>query len=258
MRIILNADDFGWCEDTVRATVECFERGALTSASIMPNMPATAAAIEYARQHPEFSFGAHLTFVGDGLEQPVSAPEQVPHLASPDGLLLPSNQVRLTALQNRIPVGEIEQEATAQLAVLRDAGLAISHVDSHGHLHKFRPFREALARVLPSFGIRRVRAIQDIYIRRPLLSPTYWLGPLWGKRLRRMFVTTDHFFMPASAVDTDWVGPFLRRSLAGTIEIGLHPGFGQEWRNRERLAAQSFAKAVVQHRHELASWNDIP
>ena len=42
MRIIINADDFGMDEDTVRATIECLEAGALTGATIMPNMPATA------------------------------------------------------------------------------------------------------------------------------------------------------------------------------------------------------------------------
>jgi predicted glycoside hydrolase/deacetylase ChbG (UPF0249 family) len=35
LRIILNADDFGASDEAVRATVECFERGGLTSATIM-------------------------------------------------------------------------------------------------------------------------------------------------------------------------------------------------------------------------------
>ena len=42
MRLVLNADDFGYSDDTVEATIECFACGALTSATIMPAMPAAA------------------------------------------------------------------------------------------------------------------------------------------------------------------------------------------------------------------------
>jgi len=41
----------------------------------------------------------------------------------------------------------------AQLGRIRDLGVAISHVDSHGHLHKFKPFCAALKEVLPRHGI---------------------------------------------------------------------------------------------------------
>ena len=38
-RLIINADDFGFSEDTVVATIELFNKGLLTSATMMPNMP---------------------------------------------------------------------------------------------------------------------------------------------------------------------------------------------------------------------------
>ena len=40
----------------------------------MPDMPATDAAVEYARSRPDLSFGVHLTFVTDGLDQPARRP----------------------------------------------------------------------------------------------------------------------------------------------------------------------------------------
>ena len=85
-KVITNADDFGYSADTVRATIECFERGALTSATIMANMPATQEAVRYAAAHPELSFGAHLTFVGgDGGERPLLEAGQIPHLVDAQG-----------------------------------------------------------------------------------------------------------------------------------------------------------------------------
>ena len=108
MRIILHADDFGYDDETVRATIECFERGALTSATIMPKMPATAAAVEYAKAHPQFSFGVHLTYVSDGVERPVSDPKELPALCRPDGLFLPSQTVRVRAMQDKLPLAAHE------------------------------------------------------------------------------------------------------------------------------------------------------
>src|SRR4051812_27315794 len=130
MPIILNADDFGHDEDTVRATIECFDRGALTSATIMPTMPATNIAVDYAKAHSQFSFGVHLTFSADTTEHPVLPPSQVPHLLQPDGRFFPTHILWPMALKGKIPVDELAREVAAQVQFLRDQGVPISHVDS--------------------------------------------------------------------------------------------------------------------------------
>ena len=104
MLIVLNADDFGASEETVRATIECFEQGALTSATIMPGMPATEAAVAYARSRPDLSFGVHLSFVANGLERPLSDPAALGGLVDDDGRFLPTGEARRRALLRRIPV----------------------------------------------------------------------------------------------------------------------------------------------------------
>ena len=77
-------------------------------------------------------------------------------------------------------------------------------MDSHGHLHKFEPFRRALVDVMRERGLSRVRSVQDIYLKRALMSPTYWMGLWWRKRIMASFVTTDHFHRCTSAQDQDW------------------------------------------------------
>ncbi len=69
----------------------------------MTGMPATDIAVEYARSHPAFSFGLHLTVVGDGVERPISAPEDVPALVNARGFLRGTNEVRVRALLGRLP-----------------------------------------------------------------------------------------------------------------------------------------------------------
>ncbi len=257
MRLILNADDFGYSPETTRATIECFEQGGLTSATIMANMPATVAAIEFARRHPEFSFGVHLTYGSNGIERPLCRPGQIPSLIADDDVFHHSGHVRRRALMRRIPVDEIERETAAQIALVRDSGVGVSHVDSHGHLHKFAPFRAALARVLPRFGIQRVRNVQDTYVKRPLGSPTFWLGGFWRSHLMRQFRTTTHFFMPASTADTDWIQPLLGREWDGTMEVGVHPGYAEDWRLWEKTMIQQFAVQAREAGHRLVSWHDI-
>ena len=258
MRIVLHADDFGASKETAEATIECLERGALTSVSLMPAMPATADAVAYAREHPAVDVGVHLTFVGEGDERPLSDPNEIPGLVDDKGRFLPTRTVRLRALARRLPVAQIEKEIAAQIAAVRDAGVEISHVDSHRHLHKLPSFREALAKTLPAFGIRRVRAVQDVYLRKPLRSPTYWLGGRWQRALARAFETTDHLYMPTSAGDVGWERPLaeIARGLRGTLEVGVHPGYG-DWRDGERASVLAFAELARGDGHELVSWRDL-
>lgn len=260
MRIVINADDFGMCDDTVRATIECFEKGGLSSATIMPTMPATAAAMAFARDNPQFSFGAHLTFIADTTEHPLSDVGKIPALVTAAGIFPPSNVVRKRALFNQLPVDQIAIELEAQLGFFRDQGIALSHVDSHGHLHKFGPFRAALRTVLPRFGITRVRSVQDVYFKKPLKSPTFWLGPWWRGRLRKNFKTTDHFYMPTSAFETDWQERLVERFReAGerSIEVGVHPGFQEPWRDAERLGTQRLGQLARKAGYGVIGWKDV-
>ncbi len=258
MLVVVNADDFGSSPDTLRATIECFEAGALTSATIMPGMPSTAEALAFARTRPDLSFGVHLTLVGDGTERPIA--NDVPGLTRPDGTLLPTRTMRLRALARRLPQDQLEREVSAQIAVVRDAGVPVSHVDSHRHLHKLGSVRAALLRVLPSFGIRRVRNVQNVYLRRPLASPTYWLGPLWRRRLVRVAATTTHFYMPTGMGDVDWDRRLLERmaTLSGSLEVGAHPGTEDDWRAAERRAVVAFSERARERGHRLAPWTEVP
>ncbi|MEL7473002.1 MAG: ChbG/HpnK family deacetylase [Planctomycetota bacterium] len=262
MRVIINADDFGLSDETVDATIECFERGGLTSATIMVNMPASERAMEHARaqQGPDAGFGVHLTYVREGdetVERPVSPPESIASLMDTDGRFLVSPTTRKRGLVGKVVPDEIAIESSAQISRLRDAGVRVTHVDSHGHLHKFPSFQRGLESAI---GEQRlpVRAVQDVYLSRPRKSPGYWLSKLWAPSLRRRFTTTDHMYMPTTTWDEDWVEPIMRwmrrRPETETIEVGVHPGRGEAWRRKEFEQAIRFADACRERGHTLASF----
>ena len=62
-RLIVNADDFGLTNGVNRAIIEGHTRGAVTSATLMANMPAFDAAVGLAKDHPSLGVGLHFNIV---------------------------------------------------------------------------------------------------------------------------------------------------------------------------------------------------
>src|SRR5205085_8260918 len=98
--------------------------------------------------------GCHLALV-DGA--PVLPSSQVPSLA-PDGLFRPTWGAFMRAIvARRIALGEIERELTAQIDRVTSAGVRLTHLDSHKHVHAYPPVFAIVTRLARRFGIGCVR-----------------------------------------------------------------------------------------------------
>ena len=228
--LIINADDFGLDEETVEWTIKGFELGKLTSATIMAGMPETARAVEYAKAHPQFSFGVHLYLVD---EKPMSKPEDIPSMVDPKtGKLWVTRQFIVRNFLGLIKVEDIKREMRAQVESLLAMGLKISHVDGHGHNHRLpqaiKAMKELRAEGLPGFD--KVRRCQDIFFGKPGLLARLINKPM-QRRLNGSFKMTDHFLMTAGhTTDLKWFTKSLAKLPEGTTEIGVHPGITEDWR----------------------------
>ena len=257
MKIILHADDFGFNEETTKATIECFERGALTSATIMVNCEASAMAIEYAQKHPEFSWGVHLTYV-DGLS-PVC--KDCKSLLNNEGTFIDSNVIRKKALLLCLNQKDIVKETIAQIEILTQAGIKVSHLDSHGHIHKFPSFLIALKQAARKCGIERVRGVQNIFVKNENRGFIGVLNNLFKAYITSTYKTTNYFYMAANSFDTNWADNIIHQ-IDGlgdnkTLEVGVHPGSVEEWRINEFNDINEFAIKLKQMNHVLINWNDI-
>ena len=262
MKVILHADDFGFDKDTLEATIDCFERGALTSCTVMVNCEASEEAFAYARLHPEISFGVHLTYV-DGLK-PVMPAKEIPSLVDKDGMFLPSNAVRKLAMMLRLPKKEVIAESQAQIDKIEAAGVKVSHLDSHGHLHKFLSILWSM-KYLKVGGkpVRKVRASQNVYVVKPSWkSPVYWLNKYFNWYLKHTFKNPEYFYMSANNMDTGWADCILKQMdklpQDAVIEMGVHPGHKEEWRQHEYDDIIEFAtKLRASSKHEIINWNQL-
>jgi chitin disaccharide deacetylase len=228
-RLIVNADDFGYSEHTVDATIECFQRGVLSSATLMPNMPAFERAAAFAREHPQFSYGLHLCLTD---ERPLSEPAAIPTLVAPNGCFWRGPEFFQRALTGRIAARDIRCEAVAQLMRMKDLGFPVRHLDAHGHAHKAAIVPWALRDVLARFDIATVRRTQNFYYKRARAS-RWCFNRMANVFIRRLGRTTDYFLMVTGTLDPDdtrWWPACLERLPPGVTEIGIHPGWDEPQR----------------------------
>ncbi len=155
-RLIVNADDFGLTLGINRAIAALHDAGAVTSATLMANGPAFEDAVALARARPTLGVGCHVVLT-DGT--PVCSPRTIPSLMARDGhSFRPSLGSFLAALLTyQIDPGDIEREAVAQIRRLQQAGVPVTHLDTHKHTHAFPAVTRALLAAARRTGIGAIR-----------------------------------------------------------------------------------------------------
>ena len=177
-RLIINADDFGLTPGVNRAIAELHHANVLTSATLMATGVAFDEAAAIARANPTLGIGCHIVLT-DGI--PASPPQTIPTLLGPDGKTFRSSLVDFiqALLRGNINEEDIEREATAQIQKLQNAGIRITHLDTHKHTHLFPAVTQPLLRIAERHSI--------VAIRQPFEQP-WSLALGHGNRLRRLQV----------------------------------------------------------------------
>lgn len=154
-RLIVNADDFGLTEGINRGIAEAHQRGILTSATLLVNGIALESAAELALRSPQLGVGIHLNLT-DG--RPLSDPSRVSSLVNQGGHFFggPVDLGR-RILFGRVRLAEVERELSAQIEKVRGAGIAVTHLDGHKHVHMLPGIFPIVVRLARQHGIRGVR-----------------------------------------------------------------------------------------------------
>jgi predicted glycoside hydrolase/deacetylase ChbG (UPF0249 family) len=227
--LVVNADDFGQFSAVTRGIIEAFERGIVTSSSMMVRWPDTKTAANYARANPSLAVGLHLDFEEWGCH---------------DG--------EWSKLYGTVDLSDeraVTDEARRQLSLFQDlVGMQPSHLDSHQHLHLKEPLRSVAADIASEIGV-------------PLRGCTT------GIVYRGDFYGQDEQGRPYhQAITRESLIAVLRNLPEGITELGCHPGYAADlntmYRNERELELRilcdpEVSAATRQFGFTLASFREL-
>jgi chitin disaccharide deacetylase len=234
-RLIINADDLGADEGRNEGIFEAIRAGMVTSASLLSNGPALGHALAVIGRggFEGVSFGIHLNLT-EG--RPLS--DRTKPLTGADGNFLGKAAAhRLLLDKAEGALGEaVAREADHQVAALLRAGLPISHIDGHQHVHVFPAVLDAAVAIAKGRGIQWMRIPDEPVFgtdaRHPgnLPEETRFFAAL-GKSARGRIEgsgirATDHFrgLLLKGRLSVETLLAAIERLPDGLTELMVHPG----------------------------------
>jgi dolichyl-phosphate beta-glucosyltransferase len=226
-RVIVHADDYGLAPGINRAIEEGLSTGAVHSASILVGGGDGLGALAWAAAHPMCDFGVHLNLTHG---RPVSDPAHVPSLVDDTGRFHPLASTLGRLLLRRVDLAEVQTEWRAQIAAVRDAGVRVSHLDSHRHVHLVpRLFRGVAAPLAAELGVTLRAMDGPVGVRHPsvkALALALATRVSVGRRFRHLVAAHGSGVSLSARATLDELRGFLSRVPPGeTIELVVHPGF---------------------------------
>jgi predicted glycoside hydrolase/deacetylase ChbG (UPF0249 family) len=282
-RLIVNADDFGLTAGVNRAILELHAAGALSSATLMASAAEFRAAALAGPKPRTLGIGCHVVLV-DG--KPLLPASEIPTLVdprNPDAFRPTLGRFVADLVRGRIREAEIEAEALAQIRRLRDAGVEVTHLDTHKHTHMFARVLRPLLRAAMQAGVAAIRnpfepswSVRATHgaglVRRLQVNLLSLQRNTFCKLTRQAGLATTGGALGVLATGT-LDAPVLRRILGampdGTWELVCHPGYCDpalrsvrtrllEARETERTALeQVLPPGLASHGIALATFADL-
>lgn len=277
-RIIINADDLGY-DDVVNQQIEdCIIRGVVTSTTLLANAPRFCEGVSIAKRYPQISVGVHLNLVEFA---PLTNERifQKHGIANEEGEFI-NGAIFVVDIKEELAQA-IEEEWDAQISKVEQAGVSISHIDSHEHTHAMEALQEVLCRVMEKHHITKVRRKSIPSIRLILKGRKHPIVVLdkskvvqppkrnfiyrmirfftiksmakkWNQIMRENYGMTDYFF--------PFRDFFYNRSLLqikgenATIELMCHPGQPSFQTETDNLKND---KSWLPDGFQMISYNDL-
>jgi len=225
--LIVNADDLGMTDAVNAGIAPAFERGIVTSASLMVRQAAAPAGAAYAKAHPALAVGLHIDLGQWDYE----------------------NGEWIVAYEHcdQEDPAAVERETRAQLELFRQqVGRDPTHLDSHQHVHMNEPLASIAVRIADELGVPlRGRGIR-------------YEGGFYGQNGKGE--SFPEAISPAALI------ALVRALPPGVTEIGCHPGmemagkssYGEERQREVRtLCDPAVRKAITDQGVVLASFAEI-
>ncbi len=216
-KLIINADDFGLSKDVNDAILEAHKFGTITSTSLMTNMGAFEHAINVYEK--TLGIGVHLNLTwGNSLitNQPFN------------------KYNKYKAILYLIKKDLVEKEFRKQIEKILEAGIRPDHLNTHHHIHAFRPIKETVIKLANEYHIYKIRWPKEklnLNLKNLLINLNLSKCPI---------KTTDNFFGFNQPILND---SFL--NFKGTAELCCHPSkSSNDTLNGKNIRTKEFEKLM--------------
>ncbi|PEJ57750.1 MULTISPECIES: chitin disaccharide deacetylase [unclassified Bacillus (in: firmicutes)] len=216
IKLIVNADDFGYSRGINYGIIDAHKNGIVNSATMMMNMPGVSHAVELAKENPGLQVGIHLVLT---CGKPLL--HDVPTLVNEEG----NFKSRSEFFEHKnISLEELEREWTKQIETFLESGLKPTHFDSHHHVHSIPEFLPVVQKLSKKYNLS-VRRISENALHGVTPFTDVFLHGFYGEG-----VTEDYFEKVLTHVQD-----------GQSVEVMCHPGY----LDHEILNNSSYAKDRV-------------
>jgi chitin disaccharide deacetylase len=266
--LIVHADDMGLSQATNNAVIQAFQKGGITSGSIMVPCPWFPEIAEFAKNNSQLDIGLHLTLSSEWDKYffgGVSTSSAIPNLLNQKGYFYPS----VEEFAKHANGAEVEKEIRAQIERALAFGIKPTHLDNHmGTILASPEYYQILLKIGHEYQL-------------PVLIPADMIAGISSQLLEMLSrdnVVVDHLFMLNQASPAEqWSDPYLKfieNMQPGLNEIIVHlaidndetraimvnhSDFGAEWRQHDLdfVLSPEFKKALNDHNIKLVTWRQI-
>ncbi len=240
-QLIITADDCGLSEGINQAAYDLYQRGLLTTATMMMNFSAIDHALRLFRQAPRLNLGVHLNLT-DGYPLTDIPPQA--GLTQADGRFQPRTVLfTRSVFPSDIWLQAAEAEMNAQVeSFIQHMGYPPQHLTTHMHFHILPALRYIVLDLADHYAIQWVRAFETTSTVIPYNFFVQQPAELF--RPDNLKITPDYIasvqawmnFQPDQLVKT-------MMGLNGLIELVVHPSLDEDTTYPAEMAYKPLARA---------------
>jgi len=158
--VIINADDFGLKSSVNKAIVNAFNNGVITSTTLMANMPGFDEAVELAHENNIITkIGVHLTLTeGSPITSDILNTGLFNNGTKSNLKKIKKNLFFLSSKEKKL----VFNEFSAQIEKIRNAGIQITHIDTHHHIDEVWSITQIILALLKVYNIPSMRILNNL------------------------------------------------------------------------------------------------
>lgn len=225
-KLVVNADDYGMTKSISKGILRAHRGGIVTSVSIVTNTPSFAETIEWVRDL-EIDKGIHLT-LNSGMPLSVPVPD-LPIINRDGRFYLSPLQTPVFYFKSRFNWRQwVLDEFRRQIDKLYAAGVNVTHLDSHFHVHAFPTIAKVISNIIKEYKIPFIRKPFETDLKKRIYHPVYnFISYLSQKNLSCIGAKALPFYglTEAGCINIKVLKRVLRNIKSTTGELMIHPGF---------------------------------